>query len=96
MTQKFKSLDHAIMLSSANQQEGLMGTTYDHDSVAALDQRIRLVVEDIAYALLGEKAKTFVNFDAPPLGDPDYERAIAPCMEAAGHTVESLKKDKPT
>lgn len=42
-----------------------------------------------------EKAAAFINFDAEPLGDTGYQRAIAPCMEAAGHTAENLKKDKP-
>jgi hypothetical protein len=76
-------LDFALTCISANQQEGMMGTTYDHESVAALDQHVRLVIEDLAYALLGpEKAATFINFDAEPLGDVDYQRAMAPCIEA--------------
>lgn len=77
-------LDFALSAVSHNQQEGGMGTTYDEKNVAAREQEIRLVIEDIAYALLGDKAKTFMDFNAPPLGDPTYHRKVPSCLEAEG------------
>jgi len=75
-------LQHGLAMVSHNNQEGLMGTTYDEQDVARRIQEIRLVVEDIAYALLGEKARELVNFELPPFGDVTYHREVPPCIEA--------------
>jgi len=61
-------LEHGLTMVSYNNQEGIMGTTYEQD-IARRVQEIRLVIEDIAYALLGEKARDLVNFDLPEFGD---------------------------
>lgn len=87
-------LEYAFACVSANNQEGGMGTTYDEKDVAKRHQEIRLVIEDLAYALLGpEKAATFINFDAEPLGDVDYQRELSVCAELRGSTVDDLVKD---
>jgi len=55
-------LEYALLLRSGTQQQGLQGTDYDHEQVASDDHDIRLVLEDIAYALFGEKAREFMTF----------------------------------
>lgn len=85
-------LEYAFACVSYNNQEGGMGTTYDEKDVAKRNQEIRLVIEDLAYALLGpEKAATFINFDAEPLGDVNYQRKVSVCEELGA--VPSSNKD---
>lgn len=55
-------LEYALLLRSGTQQQGLMGTDYDHEEVEADEHEIRLALEDIAYALFGEKARDFMIF----------------------------------
>lgn len=87
-------LQHGLSMVSHNNQEGGMGTTYDDEDVARRVQEIRLVVEDIAFALLGERAKDLVNFDFPAFGDVEYQREVPVCIEAEGPAAVARFKDQ--
>ncbi len=97
----FDRLQHGLTMVSYNNQEGLCGTTYDEQDVAKRVQEIRLVVEDIAYALLGERARDLVNFDLHAFGDVSYQRKVPACVEAGGPAAvkkfldRALEKEEP-